>query len=92
MLRLLFVLLALPFWVYFPIAAGVGFMAEAVCKAELKNQSDRVQALSHGPPALVNLSDFRRATDIGLVKEVHAAAQIGSSEVDAQTSYKRFFL
>lgn len=77
MLRLL-ILLALPYWVYFPVAAGVGYLAEEMYKSELQKQHERVLALEQAPPALVNLSQFRRDTHISPVREVNVEGWINS--------------
>jgi len=42
MMRFLVLLLVLPFWAYFPIAAGIGYVAEEMYKSELEEQRERV--------------------------------------------------
>lgn len=71
MFRVIVVFLILPFWAYFLLAAGVGYLTESTYTSQLEKQSERVQALSQDPPALVDLSDFRIETDISPVNEVH---------------------
>ncbi len=78
MLRVLVLLLVLPYWVYFPIAAGVGYLAEEMYKSELQEQHERVQALEQGQPDLINLSQFRKDAHIGPVDEVNIEGWINT--------------
>lgn len=78
MIRFLVLLLVLPFWVYFPIAAGVGYLAEEMYKSELQEQRERVQALEQGQPDLINLSQFRKDAHIGPANEVNIEGWINT--------------
>ncbi|MCP5037982.1 MAG: hypothetical protein GY945_10325 [Rhodobacteraceae bacterium] len=70
MVRLFLLFLALPWWTYFFIAGGIVYLAEKEHQSALDVRAKREAALQSPAPEAVNLSDFRRATDISPVKEV----------------------
>lgn len=78
MYRFLVLLLVLPYWAYFPIAAGIGYLAEEMYKSELQEQRERVQALEQGQPDLIDLSLFRKDAHIGPVNEVNIEGWINT--------------
>ena len=78
MARLFILLLVLPYWAYFPIAAGIGYLAEKSYKSDLENQRERALALEEGPPALVDLSQFNKNTHISPIREVNIEGWINN--------------
>lgn len=76
MQRLFILLLVLPWWAYFPLAGGVGYLAEMSYRGALAEQAEKAAALAEAPPPVVDLSTLRRDADIHAADEVHVRGRI----------------
>ncbi|MGH1370262.1 MAG: hypothetical protein ACRBCL_16755 [Maritimibacter sp.] len=76
----LFVLffLMLPWWAFFPIAAGVGWLAEKAHTSAQEKEAVRYEALQNGPPPAVDLSEFQYDQHVGLADEVNIVGWINT--------------
>lgn len=72
MLRLLFA----PWWAFLLMVAVVGFVTEELVDLNQTRATERAAALAAPMPELVNLSDFNRSTDVGLMDETYVSGWI----------------
>ncbi|HBZ45701.1 MAG TPA: hypothetical protein DEO85_16995 [Maritimibacter sp.] len=75
-MRLVLLLLSLPWWAYVPMAGGVGYLGHVVHEGALETETTRAKALASGPPPVVDLSIFDPDADIGLANEVNVTGWI----------------
>ncbi len=67
----LFRLLRAPFWVFFLLAGGAGFLTYLGVQGALEREADRAIAATQPAPQVVEITQFDRKTDMGLLNEVH---------------------
>lgn len=61
--RIFILILALPWWVFFPIAGGVAWLGEHAQLSHRAAQDERAEALVAGPPAPVDIARYDPAAD-----------------------------
>ncbi|MCI2399688.1 hypothetical protein [Aliiroseovarius subalbicans] len=74
--RVIAFLIMMPWWLYFPLAGGVGYLGELAYQSALETEAERATALESPMPDVVDLSDFSRTHHISDAKEVHVSGWI----------------
>ncbi len=69
-MRLLFILLGLPFWVFLIAAGGFAYLGELSYRDTLAQNQEMEQALAGPPPETVSFAEFSRDSNVGLADEV----------------------
>ena len=70
------ILVRLPFWVYFIVAAGIGYSGVVLQDSAEPFEEEKALALSIDPPPVVNLADFSNAQHVGPADEVRVQGWI----------------
>ena len=78
----------LPFWLYFLLAAGIGYVTWLFYTQDQADAAARAKALQDGPPAMVLLEAFDRKTHANDAKEVVIRAQLDMSMAYEMTREK----
>lgn len=66
----------LPFWTYFILAAGVGYLTYLFYSDSVADAAARSNALADGPPEMVLIEDFDAATNLNDANEFVLRAQL----------------
>lgn len=77
-MRALISIFFLPFWMFFIAAIGIAGLTEVVVDAELKTNAEKAIAREQPMPTVIDLSEFDKKTDRGLVGEVHIRGWVNS--------------
>ena len=73
---ILFLILSLPWWAYFPISGGIAWMGYEVYQSEQAEMLERHAQAKAPPPEIVDLSAFDRSQHVAQGDEVHVAGWI----------------